>query len=344
MPVVRAGTSERQRVVREGEAIVKAASILLLVATSLASVATGSGARAARPETPAEGFGLSIGRSPGWHVRVRRGTIEASTNRLPAPGRWVAKRLSSSLRGGAIGFLLFEDEPAPGVPFSGRIYRRGRPRPFAARDFRGPPLGGSNPGNHSFARRNFALSGRYFDLFVESAAAKPSRATLESLNRVIASLHVRRGEYYRGRAAAAAFAPAAGWFVRRTQPLPLAPETSTITVASTVRDRDPLNAFPPDKTLVDLPRDGAVIVLDLVASNRDPPVGEKTRPLRVGDCSSFEGVPSKYAVCPLSGFRSRRYAISGWIVYGRASPTGAMRRHAAQELARLQLPDWPLWE
>lgn len=322
----------------------KAASILLLIATSLASVATVSGARAARPETPANGFGLSIDRAPGWHVRVSRGTIEASTSRLPAPARWVAERLGSSLRGGAIGFLLFEDEPAPGVPFSRQIYRRGLPRPFAARDFRGPPLGGSDPGNHSFARRNFALNGRYFDIFVESAATKPSRATIESLNRVIASLHVRPGEYYRGRAAAAAFAPAAGWFVRRTQPVPLAPETSTITVASTVRDRDALNAFPPEKTLANLPRDGVVIVVDLVASNRDPPVGEKTRPLRVSDCSSFEGVPSRYAVCPLSGFRSRSYAISGWIVYGRPSPTGAMRRHAAQQLARLRLPDWPLWD
>jgi hypothetical protein len=313
----------------------------LLVAAVLVGL-LGGGARA---ETSAavRGFGIAVTPPAGWHVRISRGLVEASTAPLPPRGRWAAARLSRSIHRGDVELVLFEDRPTPNVPFTRSAYRRGPPLPFRTSEFRGPPLGGSNPGRHGFARRNFRVGGRFFDLFAESGHAPPRAAAVASLNTIVASLRFDRESPYRGRVRAAAFRAAAGWTVVRSGATALAPETVTTTIASTVPYRDGLRDFPPHRTLARLPSDGIVVIVDLVASNRDPPIAAAGEPVRVRACGSFEGTPPTVAVCPLGGLANRRYAIDGWVVYGRRDPTAAMRARARAELRRLVLPRWPLW-
>jgi hypothetical protein len=311
----------------------------LVVAAVLAGLVGVSGTRT----TPVRGSGIALRPPAGWHVRISRGLVEASTAPLPPRGRWVATRLSRSIHRGDVEFVLLEDRPLPGVPFTRSVYRPGPPRPFRSSEFRGPPLGGSNPGRHGFARRNFSVAGRFFDLFVESGHASPRASAVASLNAVVASLRFDRGSPYRGDVRAASFRPAAGWSVTSSGAAPLGPETVTTTVASTVPYRDGLRDFPPHRTLARLPSDGIIVVLDLVASNRDPPIAAAGEPVRMRACGSFEGTPPTVAVCPLAGLANRRYALDGWVVYGRRVPTAAMRARARAELARLVLPRWPVW-
>jgi hypothetical protein len=311
----------------------------------LAVLALAAGGNATTGGTRVTGHGISAVAPAGWHLSLSRGTLVASTAPLPADGRWIATRPSNSLRRAGLVAVMFEDGRSPHQPFDVGFFRRGAPRPFTARDFGLAPLGGSSPRGHSYARRNFTVAGRFFDLFVESGTPRPSTVDLRSLDELVASLHVAPGDYYPGTVAAASFHHARGWFTVASARTPVGPETSTTTVASSIRFRDGLNEFPPHRTIAQLPADGIVIVVQLVASNRDPPLGSGTRGHGVGvaRCGSFEGVPSAVAVCGLTGIVNRQYTISGWVVYGRTDPTQAMRSRVHDELARLVLPHWPTW-
>jgi hypothetical protein len=290
-------------------------------------------------------FGFRVVAPAGWQVRISRGTIVGSTARLPTEGRWIAHRLSRSIGRTDLEFVLFEDA-APVADSGNRgIYQWGAPKPFAARDFRPPSLGGSNPGDHRFARRNFTINGRFFDLFVESGSAAVTTAHLDSLNQLVSSLQASRGDFYPGSVPGVMFTNARGWSVLSSRRTALAPETTANAVASTIPYHDELNEFPPHRTLKVLPSDGIVILVQLTASNRDPPIGTPTdqgRPA-VKRCGSFEGVPAGVAVCPLAGLRDHQYTLTGWVVYGRAHPTQQMRQRAKTELRRLLLPTWPRW-
>jgi hypothetical protein len=317
-------------------------------AATLFVCAGASAAASAEEPVMVRGYGMAVTAPACWHVRIGRGLVEASTAPLPPLGRWASTRLSRSLGLSDLGVLLFEDRATPTAPLTRSAYRPGHPRPFRASEFTGPPLGGSNPGNHGFASRNFRLAGRLFDLFVESGSRRPAAARVASLNRLLASLRIERGDFYPGEVAAAPFRPARGWHTLSSKPTPLAPETVSDSVASTVPYRDGLNDFPPQRTIPHLPSDGIILVLQLVASNRDPPLGPR-QPRRgrlavmITRCGSFEGVPPRVAVCALAGLRNRQYVIDGWVVYGRAHPTADMRSRAVQELKRLVLPSWPRW-
>jgi hypothetical protein len=318
---------------------VRAKAIVVVAVLALLSPAAGTLSAASDP------YGIHVVAPPGWQVRVTRGTVVASTTRLPAEGRWISRRLGRSIGDGDLDVVLYEDAPSDGQPFSTSTYRRGPPRPFRERDFGRPPLGGSNPGAHRFARRNFTVAGRFFDLFVESGRRGVSPGHLRSLDRLVRSLRVRPGDFYPGIVRPATFAAAHGWNVMSSPPTPFAPETFVTAIASTVPYRDHLNEFPPHRTLAALPRDGVIVVVQLTASNRDPPIGRTSDrgQIQVKGCGSFEGVPSGVAVCPLSGLRNRQYSISGWVVYGAPRPTRAMKQRAAEELTRLALPAWPRW-
>jgi hypothetical protein len=316
----------------------------VVVALVLTLVLGGAAARAQSLDER-HNYGLRIFVPSGWHVRIVRGVVEASTAPLPPEGRWVAGRLSRSLRPRDIDFVLFEDAPTPGQPFSRSIYRPGYPRPILQSEFGPPAFGGSNLGNHRFARRNFTVNGRFFDLFVEGGSRAATTAAVGSLNVLVASLQVSRGDFYSGRVPGAVFRPAPGWQSVGGHSVALAPETSTTTIASTVAYADALNDFPPQRTLKILPQNGVIVFVQLIASNRDPPLvkGGAGSAIRVMGCGGFEGVPPTISVCHLAGIRNGQYVIDGYIVYGRAHPSPAMAARANAELQRLVLPKWPEW-
>jgi hypothetical protein len=316
----------------------------VVVAVVVVLVLGGAAARAQSPDEQHR-YGLRIDVPSGWHVRIARGVVEASTAPLPPEGRWVAGRLSRSLRPRDIDFVLFEDAPTPGQPFSRSIYRPGYPRPILQSEFGPPPFGGSNPGSHRFARRNFTVNGRFFDLFVEGGSRAATTAAVASLNILVASLQVSRGDFYPGHVPGAVFNPAPGWQSVGGHSVALAPETSTTTIASTVPYADALNDFPPQRTLKTLPQNGVIVFVQLIASNRDPPLvkGYAGSAVRVTGCGGFEGVPPTISVCHLAGLRNGQYVLDGYIVYGRAHPRPAMAARANAELQRLVLPNWPRW-
>jgi hypothetical protein len=294
-------------------------------------------------------YGIFAVSPRGWHLRITRGALEAATMPLPRLGPSLGVNLSKALHAGDVGVLLFEDSPDPReLP---GVFRKGRPAVFTRHDFGPPPLGGSNPGNHGYARRNFRLAGRFFDLFVESGNTKPNSESLAALNGLVRSLRLRRGDFYPGVVAPASFRTARGWSTIASGRVPVGPETSATSIASTVPYRDQLNAFPPHRTLAHLPAEGIVIFLTVTASNRDPPlVRDRSRSrshprLRVhsGSCGSFEGVPPRFTTCPIQLGVARQYVVSGWVLFGRPKPSLRQRARAQAELDRLALPRWPLW-
>jgi hypothetical protein len=298
----------------------------------------------ARPTGRVATDGIVVSLPSGWHARAGRGVIEAATRPLPSLGPWVAASLSKALGPDDVSVILYEDAATSPPP---AIYRAGAPRPFSRADFGPPPSGGSNPGDHRFARRNFRVAGRFFDLFVETGRRQPTASGLAELNELVRSLRVEPGDFYRGTVAPARFAAAPGWHVRTSPRVALAPETWSVAIASTVPYRDQLDAFPPHATLAHLPSDGVIVYLDLLASNRDPPLDRAPAPSTLATrrvrCGSFEGVPDRYAVCPVHAVRHGEYTIDAWIVYGRPRPSRAQRAAARAELGRLELPTWPRW-
>ncbi len=292
------------------------------------------------------GYGISASAPPGWHLRVLRGAFEATTVPLPPARGWLSPPLSRALHSGDIGLILFEDAGSWAAPLDQSFYRSGPARPFTARDFGTAPLGGSAPAGHRYARRNFALASRYFDLFVESGSPRVSNARLAELNALVRSVEVAPGDFYPGLAPPGRFLAASGWNTRHTPSVPVGPETYSTTIASTVPYRDCINCFPPQKTAPHLPPDGIAIFLTLTASNRDPP----TRPgqptalrLRRSACGSFEGIAQSFSTCPVHAQIFRQYVVDGWVVFGRVHPSSAQLTRAQTELDRLVLPFWPRW-
>jgi hypothetical protein len=268
----------------------------------------------------------------------------ASSAELPPVRGWVPTELGRRLERGDLGVLLFEVEPAFGVPVSSSFYRRGPPRPFAAPEFAGP-------GRQRIARRNFRVAGRLFDLFVEARDSVPTRRALRRLNALVGSLEIARGDFYPGVVEPAHFQPAPGWSARTTGALPFRPVTVSVSVASTVVWRDALNALPPARTLDALPPDGIALRVSLIADNRHVPVADRRdrelaqAPFRVAhaSCGAYQSFPESQRACVLRSLVPRQYRVEIWVMYGRKRPTREQRAKAQAQLDRLELPTWPRW-
>jgi N-acetylneuraminic acid mutarotase len=290
------------------------------------------------------GFGITATLPSGWHGRVTRGTLMASTATLPPERGWLSTELGRSLRPGDLGVLLFEAERGFGVPIEPSVYLRGPARPFTAREF-------AHTSRQRFARRNFTVGGRFFDLFVEARDRAPGPRALGRLNALVRSLEIERGDHYPGTVEAARFPPAWGWSTRTRGAVPFRPVTVSVTVSATIAYRDPHNALPPRRTLEALPPDGIAIRVTLVADNRQIPVASRDdrelarRPYRLADgsCGAFKGFPESVRACVLRALVPRQYRVEIWVLYGRASPTRPQRARAQAQLDRLVLPSWPRW-
>jgi hypothetical protein len=160
-----------------------------------------------------------------------------------------------------------------------------------------------------------------------------------------------RGDFFPGTAPPATFRPAAGWHTKHSPTVPVTPSTYSVAIASTLPYRDCLNCFPPHDTVALMGPDDVVIVLDLLADDRFPPIrphGEAIHGRLVlaraqQQCGSFEGMPRTVATCSMRAQVRGRYDVDGWIVYGRPHPTAAQKARAQAELDRLLFPRWPRW-
>jgi hypothetical protein len=322
-------------------------ALVVLTVTTIAALAPDAGPgelQATEGARRISGFGMAATLPSGWQGRVTRGALIASTGPLP-PGRgWLSTELGRRLRAGDLGVLLFEAEPAPGVPIDPSFYRRGRPRAFAAREF-------ARPGRQRMAARNFSVAGRLFDLFVEARTRAPSAQRLAELYALVRSLEIEPGDHYPGRVEPARFGPARGWSTRTRGAVAFRPVTVSITVSATVVYRDHHNALPPSRTLQALPPDGIALRVSLLADARHVPIADRRdralarRPYRLSNahCASFEGFPEHIRTCVLRALVHRQYRVEIWVLYGRERPTRSQRARAQAQLDRLVLPGWPPW-
>jgi hypothetical protein len=296
-----------------------------------------------------ERYGIAVTPPPGWHARLTRGMVEAATAPVIPTGN------NASLGDADLLVHLFEFEPEPEyLVETQRTHPDGRPNAFTAAEFSQTERGGDNPKSPGFARRNFSIGGRYFDLFVESGAAKPSEAAVAGLNELVASLAVRAGDFYPGTIEPPRFAPADTWYTGSFGGGEVRATDNASAWASTVPYRNGPRDLPPVDTLETLPPDGILIWVGLARENRFPPTGElRARrppvavPLQLGQAQGgfgWEGQVRDISLYRLWGWVRQQYGIDVWIFFGRREPTAEQRLRAQGVLDRLDLPAWGSWE
>jgi hypothetical protein len=322
----------------------------ILAIALIASAPSCGAVEAPARERPAtlERYGIALTLPPGWHGRLTRATVEAANAIIPGG-------TDVSLGDADLLIRLFEFEPEPEYLLQTlRTHPDGHPNPFSAAEFSQTELGGDHPKSPGFARRNFSIAGRYFDLFVESGAAKPSEDALARLNELVGSLEVRAGDFYPGTIEPPRFAPADGWHLGSFGGGEVRATDNAAAWASTVPYRNGPRDLPPRDTLETLPPDGILIWVGLARENRFPPTGElRARrplvavPLRLGQAQGgfgWEGQVRDISLYRLWGWVGEQYGIDLWIFYGRREPTAEQRASAQAALDRLDLPDWGSWE
>lgn len=131
--------------------------------------------------------GISYSLPDGWHTRHERGWLRAATypvpeSETPFPGfESEDARLSLlEIDPASVGVVASEDHFLTGTV----QFDRGD---FAAWDGAHEE---SRLTGHGYALRSFRLSGRFFDVWVETGARPPPRQTLAELNQFFASLEV----------------------------------------------------------------------------------------------------------------------------------------------------------
>jgi hypothetical protein len=322
---------------------------LLLALVSLAAAGCGAvDSQGGESTRSLERYGIGITLPDGWHARLTRGTVEAATVPLADAGQPV------TLDAGDVAVRLFEFEPDSEYAAEiARSYTGGRPEPFAADEFGPPELGGENPEAHGFARRNFSLAGRYFDLFVEAGKPKPSGEAVAAVNDVVASLEVRGGDFYPGTVEAPSFQRADGWYVGSAGGGEVHASDVAEAWAATVRYRNDPRDLPPARTLETLPADGILIWVGLSRDNRYPPTAELTDPNRVdlpltltqtAGGVGWEGQIREISLYRLYGRVGQQYDVDLWVFFGDGAMTPEQRARAQAMLDRLELPDWGSWE
>lgn len=326
------------------------------VATEPKAEPAASGPRALGPR-----YGISVSLRAGWHGRLGRGALHAATFPLPPEHLpcWVemaCRRLGEQ----DVRVILFENGLENRSPPTdlGEFPEIAGPLRLDPTDF-APSDGNSEDSlatGHGFARRTFQLSGRLFVLFVETGSLPPAAAALRDLNELLASLAVEPGDFYPGTVAPARFPERPGWHTGTSGPDERNGDGEfTTSWAATIPYADEWNALPPFATLERLPRDGVVIWLGLIRSNRFPPFPNgdsccpaRTPPFRLEEFDrreSWEGqirpdVPEHV----LWGTLGDRQRIDLRVYLGRQHPTEAMLAEAQAMLDGVQLPDWGPWE
>jgi len=303
-------------------------------------------------------YGLEFTPPKGWHARIRRAAVHAANFPLPEDRPGWMRETSVRLQADDVSAVLFEVEAREGPTTDLSLYAPlSGPLRLHPSDFKGSDglTEDSAASGHGFARRTFSLADRLFVLFVE-AGSRPARApTLASLNELLASLHVERGDFYPGMVAPALFAPRADWHTGSSGPDQVRADGEWVTSwAATVSYADEWNALPPATTLAQLPEEGILIWLGLERNNRFPPQpnGEESFPARqppflIRDFErrgAWEGQVEHIPEYVLWGTVGGQYRIDLRVYFGRSEPTERMLARAQAMLDGLELPDWGPWE
>jgi hypothetical protein len=328
--------------------VARSARILAFALMALAPACGSAEAPGREASARLERYGIAVVPPPGWRARLTRATVEAATSAVIPAGNRV------SLGDADLLVRVFEYEPEPNFLVEWKqTHPDGPPDPFTAAEF-GPPESDTFNPRHGFARRNFSLSGRYFDLFVESGAAKPSKHAVAGLNELVASLEVRAGDFYPGTIERPRFPPATGWYTGSFGGGEVRATDFASAWASTVPYRNDPRDLPPVATLETLPAEGILIWVGLARDNRFSPTNELrprrprvSVPLQVGQTQGgfgWEGQVREISLYRLWGWAREQYNVDLWIFYGRREPTAEQRALAQGALDRLDLPDWGSWE
>lgn len=325
--------------------------LLLLTGLALPAACGGAVHEAADEARALERYGIRITVPDGWHARLTRATVEAAT--LPV----ASARPRPALGEDDIVVRIFEFEPDPAYYSTAELergYAEGPPRAFTADEFRPPDFSGENAGDHGFARRNFVVAGRYFDLFAESGRAKPTAGAVSQLNDLLASLQVSAGDFYPGTIRPPRFPATPGWHVGSGDGGEVRASDYAEAWASTVPYRNGPRDLPPARTLETLPDDGILIWVGLARDNRYPPTSEVRRgvprvelPLdlrRMQGGIGWEGQVRDISLYRLHGLADDRFHVDAWVFFGGGEPTGEQRALAQAMLDRLEIPDWGRWE
>ena len=323
-----------------------------LVLALLSLAAAGCGA----VETQADGSGRSLERygigftlPVDWHARLTRGTVEAATGPLGPAGQDV------TLGPGDVALKLFEFEPDSSRigQFEEASHPVGRPQPFTVDEFEPPEFPGDEPRNHGFARRNFSLAGRLFDLFIEAGRRNPCGEAVAAVNELVASLAVLGGDFYPGTIEPPRFEQTAGWHVGAAGGGEVRATDVAEAWAATVPYRNGALDLPPADTLETLPADGILIWVGLSRDNRFPPTAELRDPERIDLPLRFaqtrggvgwEGQIRQISLYRLFGRFGEQYDLDLWIFFGAGEPAPDQRARAQTMLDRLELPRWGTWE
>jgi hypothetical protein len=270
--------------------------------------------------------GISATLPPGWHGRAGHGYLEAATVPLAPERGYIGTSTRARLGPHGVLVVLFENTGAIG---QGGV-RAGRPRPFRARELRGSAV------------RNFRVGRRVFSLFVSSGRGGAA-GRVAQLNRLVASLRIRAGDFYPGVVRPVRFRASPGWHTGSTPAAPADAVNQVQSWAATVPWADGPYELPPHRTLARLGPHGVAIAVTAWRDDRSPPARVPAGPpfrIALEQCGSFEGVPDRL-VCTFHGGRARQYDVDVWVAFGRAHPSDRDRARAQAELDRLRLPAWP---
>jgi hypothetical protein len=271
--------------------------------------------------------GISAALPAGWHGRAGHGFLEAATV-PPAPERGsIGTSTRPRLRHGDVLVTLFENTGAIGLTgVSGQA-----PRPFRARELRGSAV------------RNFRAGRRVFSLFVQTGRGG-AVGRLAQVNRLLASVRVRQGDFYPGTVRPPRFVPARGWHTGRTKAQPAEALNRVAAWASTVPYLDAPFQIPPHRTFARMGPHDVAISVTAWRDDRSPPSRRRTQPpFRLSSCTwgGFEGMQANRVLCTIEGRRAGQYDVELRIFFDRAHPTRTDRARAQAELYRLRLPAWP---
>jgi hypothetical protein len=319
-------------------------------------VAVAAGCGAVRHETSPGAlsrYGLQVDLPAGWDGRIGRGAIHAANFPLPnESSRWL-QSASTRLGGNDVLVLLFERDHGPGdSPPEPPAPELEGPLRIEPSDF--SPAYEVVDDDHGHGRRLFSMSGRDFVLFVETGALSPAPDLLAETNRLLTSLRVEPGDFYRRTLEPARLPMRPGWDVGNSGARDARADGDWLTSwAATIPYADDWNVMH-GKTLERLPRDGIVIWVGLERSNRFPPQRggqegspEREPPFELDDFERQPGWEGQVRGLPqyvLRGTVRGEYRVDIHVYFGRPEPTAAMLAEAQAMLDGLQLPEWGPWE
>ncbi|MFN2469522.1 MAG: hypothetical protein ABR583_00720 [Gaiellaceae bacterium] len=294
-------------------------------------------------------YGIEMALPGDWTGSINRGALVAATFDLRIEDAQWWERARKGMGGGDMLLTLHEHEPADETGVEEAFPRLQGKLELRRERFVRPE--GWPPGYRE-ARRNIALSGRYFTVFVLARTPPPADA-LADLNEALATLRVQPGDFYAGSVQPPLFPERAGWHVGSTPGAPVRADGDFLAAwAATVPYRDePLSV--PRQTMEQLPPGGIVMTVWLSRHNRWPPTLPNPEapalqsPFRLSQLTPRERaghLPRDLPIHHLFARAPGAYYIEVWLAFGREMPTPEQRREADAMLQALRLPDWGPWE